>query len=277
MSGAFDGSARRLRAWLLFGLAVACIAHAETLPDKGTIDSRVRTTAYNADEIYRLYGFVGYAIELIFEEGEAFAGKGGGDLESVTIDAHANSVLLKPRAAIVATNLVIYTDRRAYRFDYSVEARRPNRYLDEVIYAVRFLYPPRIDVVANQEANVARELGDAKTLRPRNLDYWYCGHRSLKPVAVSDDGVHTRLIFADRAELPAIFVRNEDGSESLLNFSMDQSDVLIHRLAPKLILRRGRLTGCIVNQGYAGSGTRLDSGTLSPQVERERKTGKQRP
>jgi len=274
----FKLARRRLRAglWLL-GLAATGLAMAETLPDKGTIDSRVRTTTYNADEVYRLYGFVGYAIELIFEDGEAFAGKGGGDLEGVTIDAHANSVLLKPRAALVATNLVIYTDRRAYRFDYSVEARRPNRYLDEVIYAVRFLYPPRQDASVNRDADIERDLGSAKTLRPRNTDYWYCGHRSLKPVAASDDGVHTRLTFADRAELPAIFVRNEDDSESLLNFSMDEGDVLIHRLAPKLILRRGRLTGCIVNHGYIGSGTRLDSGTVSPRIERERKTERRRP
>lgn len=170
MSGAFDGSAWRWRAWLLFGLAVACVARAETLPDKGTIDSRVRTTTYNADEVYRLYGFVGYAIELILEEGETFTGKGGGDLEGVTIDAHAHSVLLKPRAAIVATNLVIFTDRRAYRFDYSVEARRPNRYLDEVIYAVRFLYPPRTDASVNRRAEIERDLAGAKTFRPRNTD-----------------------------------------------------------------------------------------------------------
>ena len=83
--------------------------------------------------------------------------------------------------------------------------------------------------------------------------------------------MHTRLTFADGAELPAIFVRNEDGSESLLNFSVDGGDVVVHRLAPKLILRRGRLTGCIVNRGYSGSGTRLESGTVSPHVERESK------
>jgi type IV secretion system protein VirB9 len=256
---------------LLFSLSTNAVAFAEMLPSKGKTDSRIRTTTYNADEVYRLYGFVGYAIELIFEEGETFAGQGGGDLEGVTIDAHANSVLLKPRAAIVATNLVIYTDRRAYRFDYSVEARRPSRYLDEVIYAVRFLYPARADAGGRSRAEIEHELASARAVRPRNIDYWYCGHRSLKPVAASDDGVHTRLTFADRAELPAIFVRNEDGSESLLNFSMDEGDVLIHRLAPKLILRRGRLVGCIVNRRYAGTGERLESGTVSPRVERESK------
>jgi type IV secretion system protein VirB9 len=256
---------------LLLLFSVAVVASSETLPTKGQVDNRIRTTAFSADEVYRLYGFVGYAIELIFEEGETFAGKGGGDLEGVTIDAHANSVLLKPRAAIVATNLVIYTDRRAYRFDYSVEARRPNRRSDEVIYAVRFLYPPRLDTGSSPESEVERELVRAKTVRPRNSDYWYCGHPSLKPAAAFDDGVHTRLTFTDRAELPAIFVRNEDGSESLLNFSMDDGDVLIHRLAPKLIVRRGRLVGCIVNNGFYGAGTRLESGTVSPRIERERK------
>lgn len=269
----------RPRRWLaqvllvVMSLGVAASAIGETLPTKGKVDSRVRTTAYNPDEIYRLQGFVGYAIELIFEEGEAFAGKGGGDLEGVTIDAHANSVLLKPRAAVVATNLVIYTDRRAYRFDYSVVARRPDRYVDEVMYAVRFLYPPRTTQPSAEsaEAQIERELARAAAIRPRNSDYWYCGHRSLKPVAASDNGVHTRLTFADRAELPAIFVRNQDGSESLLNFSMDEGDVLIHRLAPNLILRRGRLVGCIVNKGLDGAGARLESGTVSPRIERESK------
>jgi type IV secretion system protein VirB9 len=251
-------------------LLAAGAAHSETLPVRGHTDGRIRNATYEADQVYRLYGFVGYAIELIFEVGEAIVGAGGGDLEGVTIDAHANTVLVKPRAAIVATNLVIYTDRRAYRFDYSAEARRPDPASDEVIYAVRFAYPESAGRAGTAEA-IGRELAAAKVARPRNSDYWFCGHRSLRPAAASDDGVHTRLTLADGAELPAIFVRNEDGSESLLNFSVDGGDVVVHRLAPKLILRRGRLTGCIVNRGYSGSSTRLASGTVSPHVERESK------
>ena len=46
-----------------------------------------------------------------------------------------------------------------------------------------------------------------------------------------------------------MFVRNEDGTESLLNFSMDEGDVVIHRVAARFILRRGQLTGCVVNKG----------------------------
>ncbi|MEO8064759.1 MAG: TrbG/VirB9 family P-type conjugative transfer protein [Pseudomonadota bacterium] len=256
---------------LALGLSGVDSVQAEMVPVRGKVDSRIRTAMYNTEEVYRLHGFVGYVIELVLEDGETFAGKGGGDLDGVTIDAHANSVLLKPRAPIVATNLVIYSDRRAYRFDYSAEARSPNRFADDIVYAVRFLYPPRPESAESVETAIESELALAKAALPRNSDYWFCGHRSLKPVATSDDGVHTRIKFPDRAELPAIFVRNEDGSESLLNFSMDDGDVVIHRLAPKFILRRGRLSGCIVNKGFNGAGTRLDSGTISPRVERDRR------
>lgn len=261
---------RAYAAALALLLAGSSSATAEMLPERGTVDGRIRTTHYNPDEVYRLYGFVGYAIELIFEDGETFVGQGGGDLGGVTIDAHANSVLLKPRAAVVATNLVIYTDRRAYRFDYSAEAKRPNRHSDEVMYAVRFKYPPASGASAevDPEEELDRELASIGAERSRNANYWYCGHRSLKPVAASDDGVHTRLTFGDRSEIPAIFVLNEDGTESLLNFSMSDGDVVIHRLAPKLVLRRGKVVGCVVNKSFYGSGTRLDSGTVSPRIER---------
>lgn len=69
-------------------------------------------------------------------------GQAGGDLDAITFGAHENHVILKPRAANVGTNFVVYTNRRAYRFDYTVADRRPDRLNDEVIYAVRFIYPP---------------------------------------------------------------------------------------------------------------------------------------
>lgn len=260
---------RRVALLLALGLCSTWVS-AESLPVRGQLDPRIRTASYSPDQVYKLYGFVGYAIELIFEDGEQFRGTGSGDLEGVTVDAHGNSVLLKPHAAIVTTNLVVFTDRRAYRFDYTVSDRKPDRLMDEVMYAVRFMYPPKVGAGGEDpKVRIEHELASATSTRLRNADYWYCGHPALKPVKASDDGVQTRLTFSDRSEIPAIFVRNEDGSESLLNFSMDAGDVVIYRVAPKFVLRRGKLAGCVVNQGYAGAGLRLDSGTLSPQVERD--------
>jgi type IV secretion system protein VirB9 len=262
------------------GIATAIVAamtsaRAETVPAKGVIDARVRTTEFRPDEVYRLHGFAGYQIDLEFQEGEHFVGLGAGDIEALSFVGESNHLFLKPRAAKVATNLTVLTNRREYRFDYTSLATRPAGDDPDVVYALRFTYPPdlRQEASAAEAAQLEAGLRDAALERPQNIDYWYCGSPSLKPTQASDDGVHTRLRFAAQAELPAVFVRNEDGSESLLNFSMDGGDVVIHRVAHRFILRRGRLTGCVVNQGFVGGGLRLDSGTIAPRIERTTRGG----
>jgi type IV secretion system protein VirB9 len=243
---------------------------AETVPVKGIVDSRIRIAAYNGDEVYKLRGFVGYQIDLEFEPGETFTGLGAGDLEGLSFVGQDNHLFLKPKAAKVATNLTVLTSRRHYQFDYIALSQRPAADDRDVIYALRFTYsPPPAQLAAEAAAKqLDSQLESASTKRPQNIDYWYCGQPALRPVAASDDGVHTRLRFAANSELPAVFVRNDDGSESLLNFSMDAGDLIVHRIAKRFILRRGKLTGCIVNQGFIGGGSRLESGTVAPNVER---------
>jgi len=260
--------------WLFFAACVAPLAHAETLPARGATDNRIRMAVYRADEVYRLYAFVGYQIDLEFEPGETYVGIGGGDLEGLTLGAYDNHLLLKPKAVNVGTNLTVFTNRRHYHFEYSASSRRPSTLRDEVMYAVRFSYPGspfQRTGGPSDEDRIDSDFAQASNHGPRNFDYWFCGRDALRPVAASDDGVHTRLRFGARAELPAIFVKNEDGSESLLNFSVQEGDVILHRVARQFVLRRGGLTGCIVNKGFAGGGERLESGTIAPDVKRERK------
>ncbi len=248
---------------------------AETVPVRGVVDSRIRVTAYNSDEVYKIRGFVGYQIDLEFEAGEVFTGLGAGDLEGLSFVGQDNHLFIKPKATRVATNLTVLTNRRHYQFDYIALAQHPSPDDPGVIYSLRFTYapPPSQSAVELASQQVESQLENASARRLRNVDYWYCGQPSLKPVAASDDGVHTRLRFAANADLPAIFVRNEDGSESLLNFSMDAGDVIVHRVAKQFVLRRGRLTGCVLNQGFVGGGTRLESGTVAPDVERRVQRG----
>ena len=244
-------------------------AHAEVLPARGDLDSRIRTAGYSPDEVYRLQGYVGYQIDLQFESGETFVGLAAGDLKGLAFVPQDNHLFLKPKAAKVETNLTVLTNRRHYHFEYTALAQHPDPAQGEVIYSLRFTYPPPADVPAAVVGDaVERELGRASEVRPRNTDYWYCGHSTLKPVTASDDGVHTSFRFGARGELPAIFVRNDDGSESLLNFNMDGGEVVIHRVAQRFVLRRGLLRGCVVNKSFNGGGERLDSGTVSPEVVR---------
>ncbi len=230
------------------------------------VDPRLRVSEYSADEIVRLKGYVGYQIDLEFEPGERFVGLGAGDLRSLGFAAQDNHLFLKPKAASVETNLTVLTTRRTYQFDYSASAQRPDPALGDVIYALRFTYPAS---AADRAADaVERRLTTASEARRRNLAYVYRGSLQLKPVSAWDDGVQTRLRFDARSELPAVFVRNDDGSESLVNFTVDADELIVHRVARQFTVRRGGLKGCIVNEDFSGVGERLGSGTVAPAVER---------
>jgi type IV secretion system protein VirB9 len=234
------------------------------------VDSRIRTMSYNADEIYRLRGYVGYQIDLEFETGEAFVGLGAGDVEGLTFAAQDNHLFIKPKAARVSTNLTVLTTRRSYHFEYKVlSTTGPQSAEPELIYTLRFAYPPPPVASATlAESSVEHELDQSTGALPANRDYWYCGSATLLPLAAFDDGVHTHLRFNPRGELPALFVRNDDGSESLLNFSVQQGEVVIHRVARQFVVRRGKLKGCIVNKSFDGTGRELQSGTVTSEVER---------
>lgn len=244
---------------------------AEMVPTRGAADARIRSAPYDGNQVYRVRGFVGYQIDFEFEPGETFVGLGAGDIEGLSYFGQDNHLFLKPKAAKVATNLTVLTNRRRYQIDYTAAPQRPGAEDQEVMFAVRFVYPPVASPSAAELSarRIEAALAEASAKRPKNIDYWYCGSPDVKPTAASDDGIHTRLRFAANADLPAVFVRNADGTESLLNFSMDEGDVIIHRIAHRFILRRGKLVGCVVNQGFTGNGLRLESGTVTPQVERD--------
>lgn len=255
---------------LTIGLFVSQQPRAEIVPARGLLDSRIRSTPYDAGQVYRLRGFAGYQIDLQFEPGETFVGLGAGDIEGLAYFGQDNHLFLKPKAATMATNITVLTNRRHYQILYEAVSRRPGPTDPDVIFALRFAYPPlqSRSAAAEAERQIDSDLGLASAARRQNSDYWYCGDPTLRPVSASDDGVHTRLRFAANGELPAIFVRGDDDSESLLNYSMDGGDVIVHRVARRFVLRRGRLTGCVVNKGFVGGGDRLESGTVAPAVER---------
>ena len=259
----------RAMALLICALFI-CTRHTPACAAPPSADSRMRTVGYSPEQVYSLRGYVGYQIDLEFEPDETFVGLGSGDVEGLTFSAQDNHLFIKPKAAAVRTNLTVLTSRRSYHFDYEViSAAGPGRNAPELIYTLRFAYPvtpAAADLLVRAEAERALDRGPDPALL--NRDYWYCGSGALLPLAAFDDGVHTHLRFNPQGELPALFVRNDDGSESLLNFNIQQGEIVIHRVARQFVVRRGRLTGCIVNKSFDGAGRELRSGTVTQQVER---------
>ena len=96
----------------LTALCIARLADAETIPKRGLVDQRIRTAVYSSDEVYRLYGFVGFHLDLEFEADESFTSLSGGDLGALTYSAHDNVLTLKPKVASAEMNLAVSTTKR---------------------------------------------------------------------------------------------------------------------------------------------------------------------
>ena len=271
-------AALRQRQRVLQALAVgACIllsvmempsAWADWMPAPGGGDPRIRVAPYSSNRVYRLYGYVGYQIDIEFARRERFEGLAAGDIAGIAFKADGRHLFIKPRVVRLRTNLTVLTNLRAYEFDYSVSRRKPSSATEPVIYALRFTYPRSpVAAMPHVRERISSDLAKGPAVSP-NFDYWYCGSPSLKPAAVWDNGVQTWIRFGARQALPAVFVLGADGRESLVNFSVHRGDVVVQRVVKRLVLRRGKLKGCIVNEAYRGTGAQLRSGTVSPKVER---------
>ncbi len=221
-------------------------------------DVRLRDVIYSADEVYRLPAYGGYDIDVEFEAGEHFLGMGTGDLQGLSFRAQENHLFIKPRAVDVHTDITVLTDRRVYHFDYVSIGSTPDETHADLVYALRFLYPPaprKQGVVGGHSVSGAARSSVASESAVNsvvgNINYWFCGTPLLQPVAAWDDGMQTHLRFGLGQEIPVLSLSNDDGSESLVNFHVQGDEVVIHRLVHRLILRRGALRGCVVNKSYA--------------------------
>src|SRR5262249_40847671 len=132
-SRAAIAAARGVGLWV--GCVAAMLASAGAPPAAASdpVDARIRSLVYDADEVYRLRGYVGYQIDLEFESGETFVGLGSGDLDSLTFAAQDNHLFVKPRAGGADTNITVLTTRRTYHFDYSSSERRADGTFGDVI------------------------------------------------------------------------------------------------------------------------------------------------
>ncbi len=265
---------RWVAALLLLASGALCAA---VTPPVGRVDPRVREIEYREGDVVSLTAYVGYHIDLELEDGERYVALAAGDAAALDVAAQGAHVLLKPKAARVATNLTLVSSRRVYHFEYRAYEAQPSQ--QTAIYALRFRYPGAPSEVApaatplpfSSSAPVVQPepVAVAVPARAVNADYWYCGSPWLKPVSVTDDGVQTRLTFNARGEWPAIFVANPDGSESLTNFHAEGTTAVVHRVAGKFVLRRGQLVGCVENRGVAGSGAWLPNAAADAAVVRE--------
>ena len=270
------------------------VGMAEITPYRGDDDPRVRVVDYNPANVVKLSTFYGVSTHVQFGEGETIHDVAVGDDQAWTIVPRGRHLFIKPKAQKADTNLTVITDKRAYEFMIYVEPRPIEDATawknPKLIYALNFRYPEeeagKLDGTRQKQA-IKEKLANGKTAdsavnpldenKPNdNLDYWVAGSSEISPTSAKDDGRFTYLTFTNNRDMPAIYTVDAEGNEALVNTNVEGNTIIIHRVVPKLTLRKGIAVACLLNKSFNFAGGRDNTtGTVSAEVKRVVKEGQE--
>ncbi|MEN5107196.1 P-type conjugative transfer protein VirB9 [Brucella anthropi] len=256
--------------------------HALEIPHSASQDSRVRFVNYQPFNITKIVGSLRSSVQVEFAADEEIAHVALGNSVAWEVAPAGNILFLKPREKQPVTNISVVTTRRdgsTRSYQMELTARDGTVEVGQSTYFyVKFRYPAdeadarRQQAAARARAAKAREADDVLALHeaygPRNWRYSAQGPQLLEPQTVYDNGKITTFAFVGNQEMPAIYIENPDGSESLVSKSVDGNLVLVHAISSKFILRRGKDVLCVFNEAYSRVGINPDTNTTSPSVER---------
>jgi type IV secretion system protein VirB9 len=245
-------------------------------------DGRIRFVDYQPYNITRVVGSLRSSVQIEFAADEEIAHVALGNTVAWEVAPAGNILFLKPRENQPVTNISVITTRRdgstrSYQMELTVRDGSVAAGQDTYFY-VKYRYPAdeaerrRQDAAAHAQAAQAGQADQVLALHeqhgPRNWRYAAQGSTALEPQAVYDNGKITTFAFSANQEMPAIYMENSDGTESLVPKSVDGELVLVHAISRKFILRRGGDVLCVFNEAYDPAGINPDTNTTSPSVER---------
>ncbi|HKG77584.1 MAG TPA: P-type conjugative transfer protein VirB9 [Beijerinckiaceae bacterium] len=257
-------------------------ANALQVPRGNARDDRVRTVIYDPYNVTKVVGVIRSSTQVMFADDEEVVHVAVGDAIAWEVAPAGNILFLKPRERHPPTNLQVVTTRRdgskrSYQFDLSMREGSMGPGTD-TYFVVRFAYPDDEAARARAEAAIRRTDAGSRVadtvldlhqrFGPRNWSYSAQGRGAIEPQAVYDDGKSTTFRFEGNLEIPAIYIVNSDGQESLINKDVRGDLVVVHAIAPKFVLRRGGDVICVYNEAYSPSGINPRTGTTSPSVQR---------
>jgi type IV secretion system protein VirB9 len=269
-----------LLGWVAAGVCSAALAG--EIPKPGPLDPRIRQVAYKPMEVVGIVGWLNNTIQIEFGQGEEIIQVAIGNTVAWEPMAEGNILFLKPREAHPMTNMQVVTTlkdgtKRSYQMELMTVQGEAKKTL-KPFFLVKYDYPADVEAKRKVEESAKADVEKAgkadKVLRadeangPRNWSYTAQGEVTFEPVAVFDNGKITTLTFNQNMTIPAVYIFNGDGTETLVPKNVSGNAVMVHAVAEKLILRAGDEVLCLFNEGYVAGGVATGTMTASPNVER---------
>lgn len=187
-------------------------------------DPRIRTITYDAGQVVRLQVPANFHVAVIFDEQVQNVALGDSDAWQVTLNGSGDALFIKPTNPGGMTNMTVITDAKVYSFEL-VAAYGPT---PETAFTVRFRDPQPSEV--QQPPDGAPRLGR----------YRLGGSRTVRPVAVVDDGVRTLIEWQASQPIPAVFALDEQGVETLVQGHMRDGVYVIDAVYRGFVFRLDR-------------------------------------
>ena len=245
--------------WLSVALAAPLVAFGQSVE---TSDARIAVVDYHPNEVVSLTARRGFVTQIAFEGTESITEAAVGDSANWIIVAKpgGSHVFVKPKSLANHSNLIVVTNARSYSFDLNIlpDINRTKGNVPE--YMIRFKYAQ--DPKDHTASKTTIDSKAKTTLATLNRQYSMQVGKdsdSITPTAAYDDGHFTYIRIPPNREIPAIFERGDDDTETLVNLHVQGDLIVIHRVSKRLVLRLGREVVGLWNDAWTPEGDGLAS------------------
>lgn len=231
-------------------------------------DPRLVERMYDPAQVVTIEGRTKVQATIQFAEDEAIENVAIGDSTAwqVTPNKRADLLFVKPLSATATTNMTVVTNKRTYLFDLVAGARA------KPLYILRFTYPAELEepesIVAERPnaVEMAAVTDPYAVADPAQLNFAWAtqGDAALLPARIYDDGDATFLTWPPGQPVPAILVKNHEGTEGPVNFTVRGDTIVVDGVPREIVLRSGDDSAVLTNTGSERSMARGPAALAQP-------------
>ncbi|MCL4671653.1 MAG: TrbG/VirB9 family P-type conjugative transfer protein [Sphingomonadaceae bacterium] len=220
-------------------------------------DARLVERLYDPAAVVKIEGKTKVQATIQFGEDESIENVAIGDSASwqVTPNKRANLLFVKPLEPTASTNMTVVTSKRTYLFDLVANPRaRP-------LYVLKFTYPDEPKEEAETQlattvetaspVEMAAATDPYAVVDPAELNFAWAskGSKALLPARTYDDGMATFLAWPAGQPVPAILVKDAEGTEGPVNFTVRGDVIVVDGVPREIVLRSGKEAATLTNTG----------------------------
>tara|TARA_B110000259_G_scaffold59887_1_gene70818 strand:+ start:7033 stop:7908 length:876 start_codon:yes stop_codon:yes gene_type:complete len=215
-------------------------------------EKKFRSFIYNPNEVYRYTGHYTYLGFIEFAENESISLVTMGNSNLWMYESSGNRLFLKPIENDAETNMTVFTTGgkggKVYHFE--LVGREAGGINDkDLVFVVKFIYPDgESKNIVNFPKSRPTDEPDMRKVANYNFSYEFTGSRIIAPIKIFDNGEFTYFQFNKKnGEIPAIYVVDSAGYETLVNYRVAGSYIITEIVASQFTLRSGSDIVCVYN------------------------------